>query len=117
MAKKSKSAPTEALTDEFEFEDAGRTFTCSGEPVGSTRPDYWWWFRVSSDIRNQRYAPFRVEAGDTRESVQARIVAYYDDLLARRAAPPTNNHWSRRSNAPAEASPAAEEGGAAPTTA
>ena len=91
----SKASP-DALTDEFEFVDGGRTFTCSVEAPGGSRPDGWWWFRVSPDTGGQRYAPFRVATGDTRADVQARVVAYYDDLLARRAQPATSNHWGRR---------------------
>ena len=115
MAKKLKRASTAAQTDEFEFVDAaGRTFTCSREAVGATRPDQWWWFRVSTDPRNQRYALFRIEPGDTRENVQARIVAYYDELEARRSAPPTTHHWGRRPGVPAVPLQVAEAAGEPP---
>ena len=78
----------------FEFVDRGRTFTCSVEAPQATRAEAWWWFRVSTEP-GLRYAPFRRRAGDTREGVQSRIVAYYDGLLLRRALP-SPSHWPRR---------------------
>jgi hypothetical protein len=77
----------------FEFVDRDRTFTCSVEAPRATRTEAWWWFRVSTEP-GPRYAPFRRAPGDTREAVQSRIVAFYDDLLARRAAPAAN-YWRR----------------------
>ena len=77
----------------FEFVDRGRTFTCSVEAPRAPRTEAWWWFRVSTEP-GPRYAPFRRAVGDTREGVQSRIVAFYDDLLARRAAPAAN-YWRR----------------------
>ena len=102
------------VTDSFEFEDAGRTFSCMTEALSKARSDVWWWFRVSTDDRH-RYAPFQASPDDTKTSVRTRIVAYYDDLLVRRAAPPAN-HWRRGGSKPeipakapeAEANPAAE---------
>ena len=47
----------------------------------------------------QRYAPFRVAATDTRRSVEARVVAYYDDLMARRSMP-VNHSWRQGPRAP-----------------
>ena len=83
------------MSDAFSFVDRGRTFTCNS---GALRPtaadDLWWWFEVSTEDRN-RYAPFRVEDGDTKASVKARVVAFYDHLLERRAAP-TPTPWQRR---------------------
>lgn len=90
-----RNASSDAGIDGFEFVDAGRTFTCSVEAPRAARPESWWWFRVAPDTRDQRYAPFRAAADDTRDGVRARIVAYYDDLVARRALPATN-HWGRR---------------------
>ena len=81
----------------FEFVDAGRTFSCDAAPRRPTESEYWWWFRVSTDDRN-RYAPFIATPDDTPASVQARVVAYYDDLLARRAAPSVPR-WQRKSPA------------------
>jgi hypothetical protein len=67
----------------FDFEDGGRKYTCTIEQHQAVPSDAWWWFGVTSD--RQRYAPFRAASGDTRNSVQTRIVAYYDSVLARRA--------------------------------
>ena len=106
-------APKQEELTGFDFDDGGRTYSCSIEPLLAGRPEMWWWFRVSAsrsrgpllsrrerqwlpdDPANRpafsseaedghRYAPFRVSATDTRRSVQTAIVAYYDDLLARR---------------------------------
>ena len=87
----------------FAFVDADRTFTCVVEASRHARNDAWWWFVVSTE-QHQRHAPFRAEADDTPAGVQARVVAYYDDLLARRAAPAANR-WNRRP-VPAAATPA-----------
>jgi hypothetical protein len=94
------------VKDSFEFVDAGRRFECSVEKMRKASPETWWWFRVSTDEQN-RYAPFRAEDGDTQSSVQARVVAYYDDLLVRRAAPPVNR-WQRGAPKPATDQPVAE---------
>ncbi len=85
----------------FDFTDAGRTFTCRVEAARAPRVDAWWWFEVSTE-RHARHAPFRAAPGDTRDDVQARVVAYYDEMLARRAAPP-QPYWQRRSAATAGA--------------
>ena len=94
---------------EFAFVNEGRTFTCCVEKQ-SSRPEAWWWFRVSTDER-ARYAPFRTTADDTRESVEPRIVQFYDELLVRRAAPP-RPMWRRGaqpgSQPPAPALPATD---------
>ena len=83
------------MIEAFTFSDGDRIFTCATEAQRPPHADVvWWWFRVSTDDRN-RYAPFRAASGDTKASVQARIVAYYDDLLVKRAAPPTT-YWQRR---------------------
>jgi hypothetical protein len=89
-------AGADALNDGFEFVDAGRTFTCAAAPLRASSPEGWWWFSVGGDIRGQRYAPFRASSDDTRAGVQARVLAYYEDLLVRRAAPAVGHHWSRR---------------------
>ena len=81
-------------SESFAFVDDGRTFTCRVEASRHARTDAWWWFVVSTE-QHQRHAPFRAEADDTPAGVQARVVAYYDDLLARRAAPAVNR-WNRR---------------------
>lgn len=95
------------MTEGFEFKDGNRVFTCTVEPLRPTKTastaDTWWWFRVSTET-SHRYAPFRHEPGDTRGSVQSRIVAYYDELLVRRAQPATT-HWARRGRPPGNATP------------
>jgi len=69
----------------FTFVDGGRTFTCSVE-VRAPRPEAWWWFGVSTEQHN-RYAPFLAQSDDSQESVQQRIVAYYEDMLFKRSQP------------------------------
>ena len=91
-------APTKS-SRHFSFVDADRTFTCAVEPLRRAGTDAWWWFHVSTE-QHQRHAPFRAEPDDTLESVQKRIVTYYDELLARRAAP-APSRWNRRPAAPA----------------
>jgi hypothetical protein len=94
------------MVEAFEFVDGGRTFTCSVEEARPPRTGAWWWFRVST-ADAQRYAPFQPAAGDTRDGVQARIAAYYNDLLARRAQPAAPRHWQRgRPSASPPAAPA-----------
>ena len=81
---------------EFQFEDSGRTYSCCVEESRtspSTKTAPWWWFRVSND--DQRYAPFQAAPGDTRESVRARIVAFYNHRLERKAAPPEHPRGRR----------------------
>jgi len=79
---------------EFAFVDRDRTFTCRVEASSRAPAEAWWWFQVSTES-HQRHAPFRAEATDTRRDVQARVVAYYDNLLARRAEP-ARPRWERR---------------------
>lgn len=86
--------------DGFMFVDDNRTFTCRMAPLRPGRTETWWWFEVSTE-RHQRHAPFRAEADDTRESVQARVVQFYDHMLERRAAPP-EKRWSRKPAAPTQ---------------
>jgi len=85
----------------FQFEDSGRTFTCTVEARrGAPTDSAWWWFGVSGD--QHRYAVFHAVAGDTRDSVRTRITAYYADLLERRSRPPVpREHWARRGRPPA----------------
>jgi hypothetical protein len=74
------------VPQEFEFVDSGRKFTCSVEVPSRTGMTPWWWFRVDGG-ENTRYAPFEASATDTRQSVQTRIIAYYEQLLAIKARP------------------------------
>jgi hypothetical protein len=97
------------MLSEFQFVDDGRTFTCKVEKPRAPRTESWWWFGVSGD--GHRYAPFQADAKDTQKSVQARIVAYYNEHLARRAAPAMQRqHWSQRGKG---VTPAAKAGAAA----
>ena len=74
------------MTKEFQFEDEGLTFYCSVEaPLHAGMPP-WWWFRVDTG-KTTRHAPFAASPKDTRESVQARIIKYYAELLAIQARP------------------------------
>jgi hypothetical protein len=82
------------MHQDFVFVDHDRTFRCHVAPVHARSTDAWWWFDVSTED-HQRHAPFRAEDGDTPASVQARVVAYYNNLLERRAAP-VQNRWNRR---------------------
>ena len=81
------------MVKDFEFVDAGRIFSCCVEAPLASRPEKWWWFRVSTDDRH-RYAPFEAAASDTKTGVQKRIVAYYESVLAARARPAANP-WRR----------------------
>jgi len=93
MAPRTLRSTADQTTTSVDFIDAGRTFSCSVAPRRASDSALWWWFRVSSDAAN-RYAPFLAESDDTPTSVQARVVAFYDDLLARRAAPSVPR-WQR----------------------
>jgi hypothetical protein len=74
------------VTKEFEFVDQGLTFFCSVEaPLHAGMPP-WWWFRVDTG-KSTRHAPFAASPKDTKQSVQARIIAYYAELLAIQARP------------------------------
>jgi hypothetical protein len=101
---------------EFAFVDGGRTFTCAAESQRS-RPEAWWWFHVSTDDRH-RYAPFRTSEGDTPESLQPRIVEYYENLLFRRSQP-ARPYWRKgaAAEAPAESATIAAAGPVEPTVA
>ena len=100
---------------DFAFVDHDRTFRCHVAPVHARSADAWWWFDVSTED-HQRHAPFRAEDGDTPASVQARVVAYYNNLLERRAAP-VQNRWNRRPVPAAAATEVAVTADAAPADA
>jgi hypothetical protein len=89
---------------DFAFMDGGRTFTCHVEAPRHTPAEAWWWFSVSTESY-QRHAPFRAAESDTPLDVQARVVAYYDELLVRRAAP-SQPRWGRRPTSGTGATPA-----------
>ena len=66
--------------------DAGRKFFCKVEaPLHAGMPP-WWWFRLDTS-ESTRYAPFEALPTDTKQSVQPRIVAYYEQVLAIKARP------------------------------
>ncbi|MDQ3698752.1 MAG: hypothetical protein M3373_12135 [Gemmatimonadota bacterium] len=81
----------------FHFEEDGRKYSCRVEESRAARAEPWWWFGVSGDTH--RYAPFHAAPGDTQDSVRARIVTYYTELLFRRSQPA--QHWARRGKRPA----------------
>jgi hypothetical protein len=87
---------------EFEFVDEGRTFFCSVEVPRREGMTPWWWFQLDSR-EGTRYAPFEASASDTRKSVQARIVAYYAELLAIEARPVHQRPAWRKPERPASA--------------
>lgn len=94
---------------DFEFMDSGRKFYCSVEVPSRTGMTPWWWFRVDAG-ETTRYAPFEASSSDTRQSVQTRIIAYYEQLLAIRARPAYQKPaWKKpeRPAAAAENAPAA----------
>jgi hypothetical protein len=71
---------------EFQFVDDGRTFFCSLEVPRREGMTPWWWFHLDK-AESTRYAPFEASAGDTRKSVQTRILAFYAERLAIEARP------------------------------
>lgn len=94
------------MVEEFGFQEGTRTFNCTVETRKGTEADAWWWFSVSGD--NQRYAPFRRARGDTKESVQQRIVQFYNDRLFALTQPTQRgSHWGKRPGATPAAAPAA----------
>ncbi len=94
---------------EFEFIDGERKFFCSVEAPGKSGMPLWWWFRLDNGT-STRYAPFEASANDTKQSVQARIVAYYAELLAIEARPPLQRPVWRKPERPTP------PGGAIPAT-
>lgn len=83
----------------FEFQDGGRTYTCTVEERKGAAGESWWWFAVTGDA--QRYAPFRTASGDTRASVQERMVQFYTDRLFRLTQPTVRGgQWGNRKSQP-----------------
>jgi hypothetical protein len=84
------------LVEPFEFEHEGRRYSCSAEARAGGNREVWWWFRVSGEA--QRHALFQATEGDTRESVEAQVIAYHRALLERRttAAQAPQPWWQRR---------------------
>jgi hypothetical protein len=100
---------------EFEFVDSGRKFFCSVEKPKQAGMQPWWWFRLETG-ESTRYAPFEASEKDTKQSVQARIIAYYEQLLSIESRPAYQRPaWKKpeRPAQPADAVPATPLG---PTT-
>ena len=99
---------SDALQD-FAFTDSGNEFVCTVEKGRTPGSPGWWWFSVATDTRGQRYAPFQADPSDTQESVQRRIVEYYERMLVVRATPATSPWQQRRAlrttEKPADAAP------------
>jgi len=96
------------LTQEFEFEDAGRKFYCVVEAPYHAGMPPWWWFRLETE-GTTRYAPFAASPKDTKQSVQERIVAYYAEVLAIKARPVHQRPvWQKPARPAAPASVATE---------
>jgi len=74
------------VTKDFEFTHAGNTFICTVEQPRHAGMAPWWWFRLASET-STRYAPFEALPGDTKQSVQKRIIEYYAQLLEIKARP------------------------------
>src|SRR5688500_20311657 len=79
----------------FEFQEDGRTYSCTVEKRRTPAAEAWWWFGVSGD--GHRYAPFQAAKSDTQDTVRTRIVTYYKEHLVRKAMPAvTRQHWASR---------------------
>ena len=91
-----------APVDPFEFEHAGRRYSCQTGARAGGRTEVWWWFQVSGDA--QRYAAFQAASGDTRASVEERVIAFHEAMLERRSAVSTGNQpwWQRRKQEPSK---------------
>ena len=71
---------------DFEFVDQGLKFYCTVEVPKQAGMQPWWWFRLDTS-GSTRYAPFEASPNDTEQSVKARIIAYYAEVLAIAARP------------------------------
>jgi hypothetical protein len=80
---------------EFQFEDNGHKFSCATETPRHVGLQPWWWFTLDGD-KTTRYAPFEKSADDTEQSVKARIILYYSELLAIRARPYRDRSFWRK---------------------
>ncbi len=78
----------------FEFWYGGRTYHCKVTELDGAAAGKWWSFHLSNP--NECAMPFRAEPGDTKASVQERVIAYHTNFLARRAAPPVPHHPAGR---------------------
>lgn len=83
------------MTEAFEFEDSGRTYTCTVEAPRHKPTERRWWFAVSHDA--QRYSPFEAATGDSKKSVQERVLAFYNHRLYCLSQPTeVKKHWGGR---------------------
>jgi len=96
-----------AMLGAFSFEEGGRTYECTPEERGDPSRGSWWWFTVSDD--SQRYARFEATAEDTRSSVRARIVEYYEHRLWVRAQPVVKHQRYGSQKKPPVPAPAPEK--------
>ena len=92
----------------FTFEEGGRTYECTPEKRGDPSRGSWWWFTVSND--SQRYARFEAAAGDTRSSVRARIIEYYEHRMWVRAQPAAPRRRFGQAAKPPAPPPAPQKG-------
>ena len=75
------------LIGNFEFDDAGRHFVCTVETPSHAGMQPWWWFSVATESGATRYAPFEASSTGTKQSVKARVIAHYEEVLAIKARP------------------------------
>jgi len=95
------------MISDFEFEEGGRRFVCSVETPRHAGMPPWWFFSIATETGTTRYAPFEAKATDTKKSVQARIVAHYEEVLAIKARPVHPRPvWQRPMRAPVPGKPA-----------
>ena len=98
------------MIQDFEFVEDGRTFFCSVETPRHAGMPPWWWFHLDDNERSTRHAPFAASPGDTKRSVQTRIIAYYAELLAIKARPVYQRNerpsWQKPARVAAPAEPA-----------
>lgn len=98
------------MIKDFEFDDSGRHFVCAVEIPSHAGMQPWWWFSVVTEGGTTRYAPFEADPSDTKQSVQARIIASYEEILAIKARPVHQRpHWQRPERAAVPAAPATPE--------
>ena len=74
------------MIKDFEFEDGGLKFICTVETPRHAGMAPWWWYKVANS-EGTRYAPFEAKESDTRQSLPARIVKHYEEVLAIKARP------------------------------
>jgi hypothetical protein len=82
--------------NDFEFDDSGHHFVCTVETPSHAGMQPWWWFSVVTEGNTTRYAPFEANPTDTKQSVKARIIASYEEILAIKARPVHQRpHWQK----------------------